>query len=44
MAKLYYKRMKAGLMNMDEVPSLWKKKVQSLLDTDKNRVKEDALC
>ena len=35
MAKLYYKRIKAGLMTIEEVPSLWKKKVQALLDADK---------
>ena len=35
MAKLYYKRIKAGLMTIEEVPSLWKNKVQALLDADK---------
>lgn len=34
MAKLYYKRIKAGLMTIEEVPSLWKNKVQLLLDAD----------
>lgn len=34
MAKLYYKRIKAGFMTIEEVPSLWKNKVQLLLDAD----------
>ena len=34
MANLYYKRIKAGLMTIEEVPSLWKNKVQLLLDAD----------
>lgn len=36
MAKVYYKRIKAGLMTIDDVPRLWKDKVQKMLDADKN--------
>ncbi len=31
MAKIYAKRINAGLMTMDSVPSLWKKQVEELL-------------
>lgn len=34
MAKIYYKRIKAGLMTIDDVPSKWKEEVQALLDAD----------
>lgn len=34
MAKLYYKRIKAGLMVAEDVPTLWRKQVQALLDAD----------
>lgn len=37
MAKIYYKRIKAGIMTIDDVPNLWKKQVQKLLDADKNK-------
>lgn len=36
MAKIYYKRILAGIMTIDDVPNLWKKQVQKLLDADKN--------
>jgi Zn-dependent M32 family carboxypeptidase len=36
MAKIYYKRILAGIMTVDDVPNLWKKQVQKLLDADKN--------
>lgn len=36
MAKIYYKRILAELMTIDDVPNLWKKQVQKLLDADKN--------
>ena len=35
MAKVYYKRIKAGLMTIDEVPAKWKVEVQAMLDADK---------
>lgn len=35
MAKIYYKRILAGIMTIDDVPNLWKKKVQAMLDKDK---------
>ena len=34
MAKLYYKRIKAGAMTRDEVPERWRAQVQTLLDAD----------
>lgn len=34
MAKLYYKRIKAGAMTIDEVPERWRAQVQTLLDAD----------
>ena len=34
MAKLYYKRVKAEIMSVDEVPSKWRAQVQQMLDTD----------
>ncbi len=34
MAKLYYKRIKAGLMAVEDVPTLWRKQVQALLDAE----------
>lgn len=37
MAKLYYKQIKADLMNIDEVPPLWRKSVQAMLDLDEGK-------
>lgn len=34
MAKLYYKRIKAGLMTIEEVPTKWRAKVQAMLGAD----------
>lgn len=34
MAKIYYKRIKAGIMTIDEVPSRWRAEVQRMLDED----------
>lgn len=34
MAKIYYNRIKAGLMTIDDVPARWKAAVQRLLDED----------
>lgn len=34
MVKIYYKRIKAGIMTIDEVPERWRAKVQALLDAD----------
>lgn len=34
MAKVYYKRVKAGLMTIDEVPKKWRDEVQEMLDND----------
>lgn len=33
MAKIYYKRIIAGLMTLADVPAIWQKQVQELLDT-----------
>lgn len=34
MAKIYYRRIKDGIMTIDEVPERWRAAVQELLDTD----------
>ncbi len=34
MAKIYYKRIKAGIMTIDEVPTRWRAEVQRMLDED----------
>lgn len=34
MAKLYYNRIKRGVMTIDEVPARWRDEVQALLDAD----------
>lgn len=31
MAKLYYKRIKAGLMKLEDIPALWRVQVQDML-------------
>lgn len=34
MAKIYYNRIKAGIMTIDEVPVRWRAAVQAMLDDD----------
>lgn len=34
MARIYYKRIKAGIMTIDEVPERWRAEVQRMLDED----------
>lgn len=34
MAKIYYNRIKAGIMTIEEVPTRWRAAVQALLDAD----------
>lgn len=34
MAKIYYKRIKAGIMTIDDVPARWRAAVQKMLDED----------
>lgn len=34
MAKIYYERIKAGVMTIDDVPSRWRNAVQRLIDSD----------
>lgn len=34
MAKIYYRKIKAGAMTIDEVPIRWRDAVQALLDAD----------
>jgi len=34
MAKIYYRKIIAGQMTIDEVPERWKEAVQALLDAD----------
>ena len=36
MAKLYYNRIKAGIMTIDEVPVRWRAAVKRMLDEDEN--------
>lgn len=35
MAKIFYKRIKAGIMTIDDVPGLWRASVQKMLDDEK---------
>lgn len=32
MAKIYYKRIKAGLMTLDDVPERWREEVRKMLE------------
>lgn len=34
MAKIYYRRIKAGIMTIEEVPERWRATVQKMLDED----------
>lgn len=34
MAKIYYRKIKAGQMTLEEIPERWKDAVQALLDAD----------
>ena len=34
MAKIYVRRIKAGLMTLDDVPMLWREKVKQLLEQE----------
>ena len=34
MAKIYFKRIKANLMTIKQVPTLWRAQVQALLDAE----------
>lgn len=34
MAKIYYNRIKAGIMTIDEVPARWREAVRRMLDED----------
>ena len=34
MARVYYRRIKAGIMTIDEVPERWRAEVQRMLDED----------
>ena len=34
MAKIYYRKIKAGEMTIEEVPMRWRVQVQALLDAD----------
>ncbi len=36
MAKIYYKRIKAGIMTIDKVPTYWRAAVQAMLDADED--------
>lgn len=34
MAKIYYKRIKTGLMTIEDVPDKWRKAVEEMLEKD----------
>lgn len=34
MAKIYYKRIKAGIMTIEDVPDKWKKAVEEMLEKE----------
>lgn len=34
MAKIYYRKIKAGYMTIEQVPARWRDAVQALLDAD----------
>ena len=34
MAKIYYKRIKAGLMTIEDVPDKWRKAVEEMLEKE----------
>jgi len=36
MAKIYYNRIKAGLMTIEDVPARWRAAVQKMLDEGEN--------
>ena len=36
MAKVYYRKIKSGLMTIDDVPDRWREEVQRMLDEDEN--------
>lgn len=37
MAKIYYNRIKAGIMTIEDVPLRWRAAVQELLDEDEQK-------
>ena len=34
MAKIYVRRIKAGIMNIEDVPEIWREKVKQLLEQE----------
>lgn len=36
MAKIYYKRIKAGIMTLEEVPERWRETVRKMLEDDED--------
>lgn len=40
MAKIYYNRIKAGIMTIDEVPARWRARVEALLESDEKNDNE----
>lgn len=41
MAKIYYRRIKTGLMTIDEVPERWREEVKKMLNEDRVKVLEE---
>ena len=42
MAKIYYNRIKSGIMTIQEVPQRWREAVQALLDADEGGGADEA--
>ena len=40
MAKIYYRKIRAGQMTIDEVPERWRDAVQAMLDADPDYIPE----
>lgn len=41
MAKIYYNRIKAGLMTIEDVPARWRAAVQAMLDSDEDEAEDE---
>lgn len=42
MAKIYYRKIKAGQITINDVPEKWRTEVQRMLDEDRVKALEDA--
>lgn len=41
MAKIYYNRIKAGLMTIEDVPARWRAAVQAMLDAGEDEAEDE---